>query len=338
MQSAFLGYQNFPGNICISMNEEVVHGIGGPRKISYGDIVKMDVGIVRDGWIGDTAMSVPVGIIDPETERLLTVTEQILDGAVQRVQSGTPPWRHVRIYRRAGDSPRLFRRARVRRSRRRSPPARRTPDPEFRQARHRPEASEPGMTLAIEPMINMGKAKSACSTINGRWSLPTGLPSAHFEHTVLITEGRTRNPDMAKKDAIEVEGKVVELLPNTMFRVELANGHRILAHISGKMRLHFIRILPGDKVMVEMSPYDLDQRPNYLPAQVPDTPKLRFFANRQNESPSIRKAPLRDLQDRAAQERGPRDLQEHATQAEARLNAWRIRNLTSKTHATTSWS
>ncbi len=62
---------------------------------------------------------------------------------------------------------------------------------------------------------------------------------------------------MAKKDAIEVAGKVVELLPNTMFRVELANGHRILAHISGKMRMHFIRILPGDKVMVEMSPYDL---------------------------------------------------------------------------------
>lgn len=62
---------------------------------------------------------------------------------------------------------------------------------------------------------------------------------------------------MAKKDAIEIEGKVVELLPNTMFRVELVNGHRILAHVSGKMRLHFIRIIPGDKVMVEMSPYDL---------------------------------------------------------------------------------
>jgi translation initiation factor IF-1 len=62
---------------------------------------------------------------------------------------------------------------------------------------------------------------------------------------------------MARKDVIEVEGKVVELLPNTMFRVALPNGHRILAHISGKMRLHFIRILPGDKVMVEMSPYEL---------------------------------------------------------------------------------
>ncbi|MEY4299911.1 MAG: hypothetical protein RIR25_1147 [Verrucomicrobiota bacterium] len=64
---------------------------------------------------------------------------------------------------------------------------------------------------------------------------------------------------MAKKDAIEVEGKVVELLPNTMFRVDLPNGHRILAHISGKMRLHFIRILPGDSVMLELSPYDLSK-------------------------------------------------------------------------------
>ncbi len=62
---------------------------------------------------------------------------------------------------------------------------------------------------------------------------------------------------MAKKDAIEVAGKVVELLPNTMFRIELDNGHRVLAHISGKMRLNFIRILPGDRVVLEMSPYDL---------------------------------------------------------------------------------
>ena len=62
---------------------------------------------------------------------------------------------------------------------------------------------------------------------------------------------------MAKEEAIEVEGPVVEPLPNAMFRVELENGHRILAHISGKMRMHFIKILPGDKVTVELSPYDL---------------------------------------------------------------------------------
>ncbi len=64
---------------------------------------------------------------------------------------------------------------------------------------------------------------------------------------------------MAKEEAISVEGTVVELLPNTMFRVELPNKHQILAHISGKMRLHFIRLVPGDKVMVEMSPYDLSK-------------------------------------------------------------------------------
>ena len=62
---------------------------------------------------------------------------------------------------------------------------------------------------------------------------------------------------MPKEDSVEVEGTVVESLPNAMFRVELPNGHRILAHISGKMRMHYIRILPGDKVTVEMSPYDL---------------------------------------------------------------------------------
>ena len=62
---------------------------------------------------------------------------------------------------------------------------------------------------------------------------------------------------MAKEESIEVEGSVLESLPNAMFRVELSNGHKILAHISGKMRMHYIRILPGDKVTVEMSPYDL---------------------------------------------------------------------------------
>jgi translation initiation factor IF-1 len=62
---------------------------------------------------------------------------------------------------------------------------------------------------------------------------------------------------MAKKEAIEVEGVVLESLPNAMFRVELANGHKVLAHVSGKMRQHFIRVLPGDRVLVDLSPYDL---------------------------------------------------------------------------------
>jgi translation initiation factor IF-1 len=64
---------------------------------------------------------------------------------------------------------------------------------------------------------------------------------------------------VAKEDVITVEGTVVETLPNAMFRVELDNGHRVLAHISGKMRMHFIKILPGDKVSIELSPYDLSR-------------------------------------------------------------------------------
>jgi len=64
---------------------------------------------------------------------------------------------------------------------------------------------------------------------------------------------------LAKEDAIQVEGTVVEALPNAMFRVELENGHKVLAHVSGKMRMYFIKILPGDKVTVDLSPYDLSR-------------------------------------------------------------------------------
>jgi translation initiation factor IF-1 len=68
-----------------------------------------------------------------------------------------------------------------------------------------------------------------------------------------------RGRSLAKEDVIEVEGTITEALPNTQFRVELDNGHNVLAHISGKMRMNYIRILPGDKVKVELSPYDLDR-------------------------------------------------------------------------------
>ena len=75
-----------------------------------------------------------------------------------------------------------------------------------------------------------------------------------------LWNGSNEGKSLPKKDgAIEVEGTVVEPLPNAMFRVELANGHKVLAHISGKMRMHYIRILPGDRVVVELSPYDLNR-------------------------------------------------------------------------------
>lgn len=73
----------------------------------------------------------------------------------------------------------------------------------------------------------------------------------------MVAPSRKEDAIMAKEKPIEVEGKVLEPLPNAMFRVELENGHRVLAHISGRMRMHFIKILPGDRVTVELSPYDL---------------------------------------------------------------------------------
>jgi translation initiation factor IF-1 len=79
------------------------------------------------------------------------------------------------------------------------------------------------------------------------------VPTSPHKGFVLFYRGF----DLAKEDAIEVEGTVKEPLPNAMFKVMLENGHEVLAHISGKMRMHFIRILPGDKVKVELSPYDL---------------------------------------------------------------------------------
>jgi translation initiation factor IF-1 len=78
-----------------------------------------------------------------------------------------------------------------------------------------------------------------------------------MHHAATSWELSEKDTGMPKEDAIEVEGTIVEPLPNAMFRVELENGHKVLAHISGKMRMHFIKILPGDKVTVELSPYDL---------------------------------------------------------------------------------
>src|ERR1700730_15994519 len=86
VKSAFLGYRLghrvFPGNICISLNDEVVHGIGSQRRIQYGDIVKLDIGIIQDGWVGDTAQTIPVGIVDERTDQLLHVTEKALELAI----------------------------------------------------------------------------------------------------------------------------------------------------------------------------------------------------------------------------------------------------------------
>ena len=87
VKSSFYKYRDFPGYTCISMNEEVVHGIGGDRVIKDGDLVKLDVGVKRQGWIGDNALTVPVGKINGEQKRLLAVTEESLFVAISHARA-----------------------------------------------------------------------------------------------------------------------------------------------------------------------------------------------------------------------------------------------------------
>jgi len=189
VRSAFLGYRKFPGHICISINEEVVHGIGGPRRIAYGDVVKMDVGVIRDGWIGDTATSVPVGIIDPKTEKLLMDTEEILSQAVEFACPGNRVGDISHFIESAATSRgysvvREFVGHGVGRQLHEDPQV-----PNFGKRGSGPKLKS-GMTLAIEPMINMGK--SAVRILADKWTAVAadGLPSAHFEHTVLVTDNQ----------------------------------------------------------------------------------------------------------------------------------------------------
>jgi methionyl aminopeptidase len=191
VRSAFLGYRLghrvFPGNICISLNDEIVHGIGSQRRVQYGDIVKLDIGVVQEGWVGDTAATIPVGMIDERIEKLLEVTQSALQRAIGHAISGErlgnlcaaiedEARRHhfsvVREFVGHGVGRKLHEEPQV---------------PNYGKRGAGPRL-RPGMTLAIEPMINLGGAD--VRLLEDGWTVCTsdGLPSAHFEHTVLITK------------------------------------------------------------------------------------------------------------------------------------------------------
>ena len=191
VKSAFLGYRLghrvFPGNICISLNDEIVHGIGSQRRIQYGDIVKLDIGVVQDGWVGDTAATVAVGMIQERTEKLLRVTENALRRAISTASEGVRlgdlcaeieeeavdnQFNVVREFVGHGVGRKLHEEPQV---------------PNYGKRGSGPRLKA-GMTLAIEPMINSGTA--AVRLLDDGWTVCTadGMPSAHFEHTVLITK------------------------------------------------------------------------------------------------------------------------------------------------------
>jgi len=188
-KSAFLGYRGYPAHLCISVNEEVVHGIGGPRRINYGDIVSLDCGVNLNGWIGDTAATLPVGIIEPEIERLLRVTEETLEGSLKFAVAGRrlgdlSNYIEEQVVRAGFSVVREFVGHGVGRKLHEEPQI-----PNYGRKGSGPKLKA-GMTLAIEPMVNLGRPE--VRILEDDWTVVTrdGLPSAHFEHTVLITNGQ----------------------------------------------------------------------------------------------------------------------------------------------------
>ena len=187
-RSAFLGYKKYPCHVCISVNEEVVHGLAGPRRLEFGDIVSLDVGVVYRGFIGDNARTVPVGGCSPLAQKLIDVTEQALYIGIGQARAGN---RVVDISRsiqefveRHGFSVvREFVGHGVGRSMHEEPQV-----PNYVDGQKSPRL-QPGMTLAIEPMVNAGRPQ--VRVLRDGWTVVSedGLPSAHFEHTVLVTAG-----------------------------------------------------------------------------------------------------------------------------------------------------
>jgi methionyl aminopeptidase len=186
-RSAFLGYRKYPCQICISVNEQVVHGLAGARALRFGDIVSLDVGVIYNGFVGDTAKTVAVGGCDVRAQNLMDVTEKSLYEGIARA---LPEGRVVDISRAIQDYVesngysvvREFVGHGVGRSMHEEPQV-----PNFVDGKSSPRL-RPGMTLAIEPMVNAGS--SGVKILNDGWTVITqdGSLSAHFEHTVLITE------------------------------------------------------------------------------------------------------------------------------------------------------
>ncbi|CAN5442979.1 MAG: type I methionyl aminopeptidase [Acidobacteria bacterium] len=184
---AFKGYRGFPSTLCVSVNEEVVHGIPSKRRLVEGEIISVDMGVKLDGFYGDSAVTLPVGKISPEAAHLLRVTEESLEKAIEQVKVGgrvsdighaiqqhveANGFSVVRQFVGHGIGASLHEEPQI---------------ANYGAPGRGPRLAE-GMTLAIEPMVNMGG--QAVKVLGDGWTAVTkdGSWSAHFEHTVAVTK------------------------------------------------------------------------------------------------------------------------------------------------------
>ena len=184
-ESAFFGYHGYPGNICISPNEVVVHGIPGTRRIQNGDLVSLDVGVRYGGFVGDTAATVMVGAVDEAARRLTEVTEKALYAGIAMAVAGGHVSDISHAVQQAAEAAgfsvvRAFVGHGIGRAVHEEPQV-----PNF-GAPGRGPVLKTGMTLAIEPMVNIGRAD--VQVLDDGWTVVTkdGRWSAHFEHTVAV--------------------------------------------------------------------------------------------------------------------------------------------------------
>ena len=184
----FKGYRGYPSSICASINEEVVHGIPGPRRLRKGDILSVDVGVSLGGYCGDAAITLPIGDVSPEAKNLISVCRGALKRAINKARSGarlsevcgaiqqyveSQGCSVVRQYTGHGIGREMHEEPQI---------------PNFVSSGMDDPVLEPGMTLAIEPMVNSGGGQ--VSVLENGWTVRTKdrSLSAHFEHTVAVTE------------------------------------------------------------------------------------------------------------------------------------------------------
>jgi methionyl aminopeptidase len=182
--------KGFPGNTCISVNDEVVHGIPGDRVLKDGDIVSVDCGIRLGGYCGDSAITIPIGTVSPETQKLLRITQETLEVAIREIRPGRR-WSDVakkmqehvesngmscvREFVGHGIGTRMHEDPKV---------------PNFVSDEFRKRGDfylQPGMTLAVEPMVILGGSEVV--VLDDRWTVVTkdNTPAAHYEHTIAVT-------------------------------------------------------------------------------------------------------------------------------------------------------
>lgn len=195
--SAFYRYRDFPGQCCISVNEGVIHGIGGARRLKLGDLVKLDVGVRFEGMVGDVAMTVACGGCSPAAQKLMDVTIKALYDGVSFARAGNDVIAVGRAVQKRVEANgygvvREFCGHGVGRSVHEDPQV-----PNYDDGRRSGVRLKPGMTIAIEPMVTAGKA--AVEILEDGWTVVTQDRqfAAHFEHTVLVTEG---DPEILTRD------------------------------------------------------------------------------------------------------------------------------------------